>query len=87
MMRFYIEGIGLAGPGLDGWTASRAVLSGEVSYISAPTSLRASDMLPAAERRRSGVPIKLALAVTQEAFHHSARDPSLAATVFTSCDQ
>ena len=46
--------------------------------------LRASDMLPAAERRRAGVPIKLALAVGQEAFLQAGRDTRTAATVFTS---
>jgi hypothetical protein len=84
MMHLFIEDVGLLGPGLDGWAASRAILSGEADYIAAPTSLRASDMLPAAERRRSGVPIKLALAVGQEAFLQSGRDFKTAATVFTS---
>ncbi len=84
MMRCFIEGIGLLGPALDGWPASRAALTGDVAYLSAPTNLRASDMLPAAERRRAGVPIKLALAVGQEAFLQSGRDASTAATVFTS---
>jgi len=84
MMRCYIEGIGLLGPGLDGWPAGRAVLAGDTNYLSAPTNLRASDMLPAAERRRAGVPIKLALTVGQEAFLNAGRDPSTAATVFTS---
>ncbi len=84
MMRVYIEGIGLLGPGLDGWATGRAVLAGTAPYIAAPTNLRASDMLPAAERRRSGVPIKLALAVGQEAFVNAGRDTSSAATVFTS---
>jgi hypothetical protein len=84
MMRLFIEGVGLLGPGLNGWAASRAILSGKIDYIAAPTSLRASDMLPAAERRRSGVPIKLALAVGQEAFLQSGRDFKTAATVFTS---
>lgn len=84
MMRFFIEGIGLLGPGLDGWSASRAVLAGTAPYFFAPTSLRASDMLPAAERRRAGVPVKLALAVGQEAFLQAGRDTRTAATVFTS---
>ena len=84
MMRLFVEGIGLLGPGLDGWGASRAVLAGEVDYLAAPTNLRASDMLPAAERRRAGVPIKLALAVGQEAFLQAGRDTKTAATVFTS---
>jgi hypothetical protein len=84
MMRLYVEGIGLLGPGLDGWSASRDVLAGGAAYVEAPTSLRASDMLPAAERRRAGVPIKLALAVGQEAFLHAGRDTRTTSTVFTS---
>lgn len=84
MMRLFIEGVGLLGPGLDGWSASRSVLAGNAAYAPAPTNLRASDMLPAAERRRSGVPIKLALAVGQEAFLQAGRGTGTAATVFTS---
>ena len=84
MMRLFVEGIGLLGPGLDGWVASQSVLAGEVDYLAAPTNLRASDMLPAAERRRAGVPIKLALTVGQEAFLQAGRDTKTAATVFTS---
>lgn len=84
MMRLYVEGIGLLGPGLDGWLASREVLAGKTAYVASPTNLRASDMLPAAERRRAGVPIKLALAVGQEAFLHAGRDTGTTSTVFTS---
>lgn len=84
MMRLYVEGIGLLGPGLDGWAASRDVLAGNADYQAAPTNLRASDMLPAAERRRAGVPIKLAQAVGQEAFQQAGLDTKTAATVFTS---
>lgn len=86
MMRLFVEGIGLLGPGLDGWAASRAALAGDAAYLSVPTNLRASDMLPAAERRRAGVPIKLALTVAQEAFLQAGRDTKTAATVFTSSD-
>lgn len=83
-MRLYVEGIGLLGPGLDDWASGRAVLTAEATYVAAPTKLRASDMLPAAERRRAGVPIKLAMAVGQEAFLHAGRDTQSASTVFTS---
>ena len=84
MMRLFVEGVGLLGPGLDGWLASHEVLAGNAVYVAAPTNLRASDMLPAAERRRAGVPIKLALTVGQEAFLQAGRDTRTAATVFTS---
>ncbi len=83
-MRVYVEGIGLRGPGLDGWQAGRAVLAGQAPYVAAPTNMNAGDMLPPAERRRAGVPIKLAMAVGQEAFRHAGRDASATATVFTS---
>lgn len=83
-MRVYVEGIGLNGPGLDGWQASREVLIGNTAYVAAPTNLNAGSMLPPAERRRAGVPIKLAMEVGQEAFQHAQRDAAATATVFTS---
>lgn len=83
-MRLWVEGVGLAGPGLCGWQASRPVLGGSANYAHAPTVLTASDLLPAAERRRTGVPVKLALAVGCEAFANAAREPATTATVFTS---
>lgn len=83
-MRVYVEGIGVRGPGLDGWPASRAILVGEAPYAAAPTNLNVGDMLPPAERRRAGVPIKLAMAAGHEAFRHAQRDAAETATVFTS---
>ncbi|MEO7728911.1 MAG: beta-ketoacyl synthase chain length factor [Burkholderiales bacterium] len=83
-MRVFVEGVGLLGPGLDGWQAARAVLAGAAPYQSAPTVVTAVDLLPAAERRRIGVPIKLALAAGCAAFAHAGRDAADTATVFTS---
>ena len=83
-MRVYVEGVGLLGPGLKGWQASRAILRGDASYVEEPTVVTASDLLPPAERRRTGLPVKLALAAGREAFANAGRDPSVTATVFTS---
>jgi len=83
-MRAYVEGVGLLGPGLPGWDASCSVLAGETPFRSAEAVIVASEMLPAAERRRTPVPVKLALAVGQEAFRNAGRDASTTATVFTS---
>jgi len=80
----FVEGVGLLGPGLTGWQASRPVLEGEEAYRSAPTVIGASELLPVAERRRSPVPVKLALAVGHEAFNNAGRDPAVTATVFAS---
>jgi len=83
-MRVFVEGIGLLGPGLNGWHASHPFLAGSAAYVAAPTVLTASELLPPAERRRTGTPVKLALAVGREAFAHAGRDAALTATVFTS---
>ena len=83
-MRVWVEGVGLSGPGLCGWQKSRPVLAGTEAYVHAPTIITASELLPAAERRRTGVPVKLALAVGREAFMNAGRDAATTATVFTS---
>jgi len=84
MMHVYLEGIGLCGPGLDGWAQSAAVLAGEAPYTAAPANVPASSLLPPAERRRAPQTVKLALAAGTEAFAAAGRDPADTATVFTS---
>ena len=87
-MKCAIDGIGLIGPGLAGWEASRAILAGAAYDAQAATVIAAPAMLPPAERRRVGVPVKLALAVGMEAALHAQRDPAALPTVFasSSCD-
>ena len=84
MIRVVIEGIGVAGPGLSGWPATRAILAGEAAYEAAPLAVAASALLPASERRRAGLPVRLALAAAEEAFAAAGREPASTATVFTS---
>ncbi|PWC90879.1 3-oxoacyl-ACP synthase [Azospirillum sp. TSH100] len=83
-MRAYVEGIGLLGPGLPGWEQSRAVLTGDTTYVASPAVLTASPLLPPAERRRSVPTVKLAMAVGAEALEQAGRDAATVATVFTS---
>ncbi len=83
-MRVFVEGVGLVGPGLNGWHASRPVLAGDAAYAHRPTVVTASELLPAAERRRTGLPVMLALAAGRAAFVHAGRDAATTATVFTS---
>ena len=80
----YIEGIGLIGPGLDGWTTSRAVLAGEALYQPQKTILPAPELLPAAERRRSSDITKLSLAIMLEAVSAARLDAANLPSVFTS---
>jgi hypothetical protein len=83
-MRVYVEGVGLRGPGLDGWEASAPVLSGAQHYVAAPTRLPPATLLPANERRRAVQTVKIALAVGEEAMEAAHRDPAATVTVFAS---
>jgi hypothetical protein len=83
-MRFFVESIGLLGPGLAGWHASKAVLLGTAPHISADVPLPAPELLPAAERRRTGLPVRLAIAAGLDAMAHSTRRGEALASVFTS---
>jgi len=83
-MRAYVQGIGLLGPGLSGWQAGRTVLAGAEPYRPGRTLVPPSELLPPAERRRAGIPVKLALAVGREAFQGAGLDPALTASVFAS---
>jgi Beta-ketoacyl synthase, N-terminal domain len=80
----YLDGIGVLGPGLNGWPNTAAVLSGRRPYTSAPTVLPVPSMLPAAERRRTGRVVKVALGVALEATVAAAADAKQLPSVFSS---
>lgn len=80
----YIEAIGLCGPGLDGWRASETVLRDQSQYILASTKIPAPESLPAAERRRVGVGVKLALACSADALDSGTYLASELLSVFSS---
>jgi hypothetical protein len=83
-LTIYVEGIGLLGPGLSGWEASRPLLCGAVPLVLAPTQLPVAVALPAAERRRVGTSVKLSMAIGFEAVQQAGADASQIATVFSS---
>jgi hypothetical protein len=83
-MSAYLEGIGVLGPGLSGWPNTAAILTGLRPYTWTPTVLPTPTMLPAAERRRTGRVVKVALGVAFEATAAAATDPALLASVFSS---
>jgi hypothetical protein len=83
-MRVYADGVGVLGPGLDGWAGVRTILRGEAPFAFAEIARPTADLLPPAERRRCGDTVRLALHVGLEAVRHGgARLPELP-TVFTS---
>ena len=83
-LKLWVQGAGLLGPGLSSWAASLDVLRGLQPLAASPTVLPAPLRLPAAERRRAGASVKLALAVADEAVTQAQIDPTTLATVFTS---
>jgi hypothetical protein len=60
------------------------VFKGHVPYVVEEVKIPNVELLPPAERRRTGPPIKLALCVGLEALADSTRSPQTVATVFTS---
>ena len=79
-----VEGIGLVGPGLAGWSASCAVLAAGAAYAPSPTVIPMPEALPATERRRSGKTVRLALAAGLEAARMAGREARGLAAIFAS---
>ncbi|MEP6884385.1 MAG: beta-ketoacyl synthase chain length factor [Gammaproteobacteria bacterium] len=80
----YVSGLGMLGPGLSNWTEAAAVLAGRAAHAPAPTVLPTPTLLAAAERRRTGRVVKLALAVAMEATSQAGEDPAELVSVFSS---
>ncbi len=80
----YIDGIGLIGPGLDNWPAAQPILAGSAAYESHPLLVAAPQSLPPAERRRTGLAVKVALTVAFDAIAAGQLDAKQLAAVFTS---
>jgi hypothetical protein len=80
----YVEAVGVLSPGLADWPAARAVVAGGQRYAPAPLQPLRVDLLPAAERRRTGLPVKLAIAAGQQALSPSKADPAELSTIFCS---
>ncbi len=80
----YVDAVGLCGPGLDNWAAAQAVLRGQTAYSATATVIAASSYLPAAERRRVGTAVKLALATATDALCEANYQASDLLSVFSS---
>lgn len=83
-LQVYLDGIGVCGPGLPNWPQAAEVLAGRAALTLAPVQLPPVEALPPAERRRAGVPIKLAFATGFEAVRQAGADAAALRTVFTS---
>jgi hypothetical protein len=80
----YVSGVGVLGPGLASWPEAQAVLSGQRPYQPSATILPTPTILAAAERRRVGRVVKLALAIALEATSQGGENPAELVSVFSS---
>ena len=80
----YLGGVGLLGPGIDGWEEGRQQLAGLLPTRAQKTVLPVPATLPAAERRRAGAIVKLTLAVGLQAVQAAGLDPARLPSVFAS---
>ncbi len=85
-MSLYLDAIGVAMPGLDGWPATAAVLRGESPWIAAAMPPHAPDLLPPNERRRATAAVRLAFKVAEQAMATSRLPAAEIASVFASSD-
>ncbi len=83
-MRVSIHAVGLICPGIDTWAMAQPILQGLTRSEPRPVVIPVSLRLPATERRRVGVSVKVALAVAEQMFANCSVAASDAATIFTS---
>lgn len=67
MIRVNVLGVSVLGPGLPGWVDSVPILTGVQDWTYAEAIPPPPALLPANERRRAGLLIRLAMAVAEEA--------------------
>lgn len=79
----YIEGIGILGPGIDGWPTARAIFLGEHNHAPQKTHIPPPEQLPAAERRRASDIVKLTLATSAEALAAAGQSANDLPSVFS----
>jgi len=83
-LKFFVEAAAVLGPGLAGWEAARPILAGSAPYVPADLVLPRFEVLPAAERRRVGLVVKLSISVGLQALVQAGRPGDAMPTVFTS---
>lgn len=80
----WVDSIGLIGPGLPDWPTAAAVLRGGQPFVAGPVQAVLPPILPSAERRRTGVAVRVALAAGHQATSNSTFDARELASVFAS---
>lgn len=85
-MEIYVNGIGILGPGLDGWDKSHPILAGLLPYTAQDCNPPQPTILSPMERRRASSTVRLGAHVAQEALAQSGLRADELAAVFASSD-
>lgn len=83
MIRVFVGGVGIIGPGLPSWNESREILAGRQAYAGGELPRLLAGRLPAAERRRSTAVTRLAIDTAEQALPPGINADEVA-TVFSS---
>lgn len=84
-MKLAVQAVALIAPGLPTWSAAQPVLARQGRYEPAPSLIPPVSRLPATERRRVGLSVKVALALAEQLFAtEGVTPPADTATLFTS---
>jgi hypothetical protein len=84
--RCILKAVGIAAPGLAGWSAAAPVLAGAAPYAATAEAPYAPTLLPPNERRRATASVKLAFRAAEDAVSSSGADARQLASVFSSSD-
>ncbi|MBX7228500.1 MAG: beta-ketoacyl synthase chain length factor [Burkholderiaceae bacterium] len=80
----FVEAVGICGPGLGGWAAAKPCLQDERMWKLQATVIPTPELLTPSERRRIGLPVKLAIAAGCDALTQTHLSVQSISTVFTS---
>ncbi|PTU31388.1 beta-ketoacyl synthase chain length factor [Stenotrophobium rhamnosiphilum] len=86
MKCLFIESLGIAAPGLAGWSQARAVLRGQQPYVAQELETYQPNLLPPNERRRATPAVRLAFRVAEEAVAGSSLTADHLAGVFATAE-
>ena len=84
--QIWLEAVGIAAPGLLGWSNAREVLRGAIDYAPVDLPPYAPSLLPPNERRRATPTVRIAFQAAEDAVQAATIPPAELATVFASSD-
>lgn len=86
MIELFVDGVGIAAPGLSDWAQARPVLLGKTPYAEAALPAHAPGLLPANERRRATPSVRQAFRAAEDAISGCPEKAGRLAAVFASSE-